>query len=123
MTAEVPLGCLGPSQGDLWELLGRLWVPLGGSLGSPWALLGDSGDPLGIILGGLGVLWEPSEPPGVDSGWFRMCGAWIFHDFPCFARLHLVVLSAGFLTLVPHRMLDPTLHAERVACCLFVKPQ
>ena len=46
-----------------------------------------------------------------------------FHDFPCFARLHLVVLSAGFLTLVPHRVLDPTLHAERVACCLLVKPQ
>ena len=117
------LGCLGTSPSDLWELLGLPWVPLGGSLGSPWALLGDSGDPLGIILGGLGVLWEPSELPGVDSGSFRSCGAWIFHDFPYFARLHLVVLSAGFLTLVPHRMLDPTLHAERVACCLFVKPQ
>ena len=98
-------------------------MSLGASLGRPWALLGESGDPLGIILRGLGVLWEPSEPPGVDSGWFRMCGAWIFDDFPYFARLHLVVLSAGFLTLVPHRVLDPTLDSERVACCLIVKPQ
>ena len=69
------------------------------------------------------MLGEPWEVSGDYSGWFRVCGAWIFHDFPCFARLHLVVLSAGFLTLVPHRVLDPTLHAERVACCLLVKPQ
>ena len=102
---------------SLLGLLEPLWGLLGWSLGS------DSGYRLGIILEGLGVLWEPSELPGVDSGSFRSCGAWIFHDFPYFARLHLVVLSADFLTLVPHRMLDPTLHAQRVACCLSVKPQ
>ena len=78
----VPLGCLGTSPGDLWELLGRPWVPLGASLGRPWALLGDSGGPLGIMWAGLGLLWEPSETPGVNSGWIRMCGGMDFlNDF------------------------------------------